>query len=277
MDGLVLQTGGQCVAAGAEPTTRTVELGLFFLVGVFGTGHCLGMCGPLVSVYADRMNETDAGGRSDHLSGRQVRQHLLFNAGRVVVYTLLGGLFGLFGLLTFASADAAVPLGDEVRAVVGVAVGTLVVATGAGYLRGRGGGIFARSFPAVGGAFRRVHGVLRHRVDDWVGGPRIFGLGFLHGFLPCPLLYPAFLYAFGRADPVGGALSLFVLGLGTFPALSLYGSLLQSVRAERRRTVHRLLGGVFLLLGTHTLLTGLRRLVVDASRLLSLPAYLPLG
>jgi hypothetical protein len=276
---LLQASGGTCVAPGSTPTTNTVELGLFFLVGLFGTGHCLGMCGPLVTIYADKMSDhgrTD-GGTGSVLTVTQVRQHLLFNSGRVVVYTLLGALFGLVGLVTFSSANATVPLGDEVRAVVGVAVGAGIVVTGASYLTGRAGTTLVRGIPLLDGVFRRVHGVLGARIDRWVGGPRIFGLGFLHGFLPCPLLYPAFLYAFGQADPVKGALSLFVLGVGTFPALFLYGTVFQSVSARRRRLVHRLLGGVFLLLGAHTLFAGLRLLGFDVPHLFSLPVYQPLG
>ncbi|RDZ95373.1 hypothetical protein DEQ92_21805, partial [Haloferax sp. Atlit-6N] len=66
-----MQTGGTCVAPGAQPpTTRTVELGLFVLVGLFGTGHCLGMCGPLVSMCADRMDGGGAGGAGGPTSAR---------------------------------------------------------------------------------------------------------------------------------------------------------------------------------------------------------------
>ena len=280
MDAVLLQAAGDtCVAPGSTPTTRSVELGLFFLVGLFGTGHCLGMCGPLVSIYADKMDEQE---RTDSSAGglltvRQVRQHALFNAGRVAVYTLLGAAFGTVGLVMFASANETVPYGDEIRAVVGVVVGAGIVVAGLSYLAGRAGTTLVSSIPVLDGLFRRVHSVLGARLDTWVGGPRIFGLGFLHGFLPCPLLYPAFLYAFGQADPIAGAVSLFVLGVGTFPAMFLYGTVFQSVSARRRRIVHRLLGGVFLLLGVHTLFAGLRLLGFDVPHLFSLPVYQPLG
>ena len=276
--GALLQTGGSCVAPGAQPpTARTVELGLFVLVGLFGTGHCLGMCGPLVSMYADRMDgDGQPGDRDDDfLSLYAVRQHLLFNAGRVTIYTILGAAFGLVGSLLFASAATTVPFGDEIRAAAGVVVGVTIVAAGVGYLTGSGTAIVDH-VPLLDRLFRRIHAFLSPRIDRWVGSERIFALGFVHGFLPCPLLYPAFLYAFSQADPAFGAISLAALGLGTFPALFLYGTLFQSIGARRRRAVHRLLGAVFLLLGAHTLAAGLRLFGIAVPHLFSLPHYQPL-
>ena len=77
--------------------------------------------------------------------------------------------------------------------------------------------------PVVGPLFRRLSNVLASRVDRLVGTPAIVGLGAVHGLLPCPIIYPAYLYAFALGDPVRGALSLFVLGVGTIPTLFLYG------------------------------------------------------
>jgi hypothetical protein len=269
--GVTLQTGGQCVAPGTQPTARSVELGLFFLIGLFGTGHCLGMCGPLVSLYADRMPS-----EGDRLTGFHVRQHLLFNAGRATIYTLLGGAFGLLGALMFTTANTTIPFGDEVRAATGVVVGATIVVVGAGYATGVGGRVLSGSLPLVGGLFARVHAALSARIDGWVGDEKIFALGFVHGFLPCPLLYPAFLYAFSQADPMRGATSLALLGAGTVPALLLYGTVLQSVPIRYRTLVHRLLGVAFVLLGVHTVAMGLTLLGYDVPHLLSLPFYQPL-
>ncbi|MFC7045894.1 sulfite exporter TauE/SafE family protein [Halobacteriaceae archaeon GCM10025711] len=266
------------MTTGSSPTTRTVELSLFFLIGIFGTGHCLGMCGPLVSIYSDRIDakEGTRAGQS-MLSWYVLRQHLLFNAGRVTIYTLLGAAFGLLGSVLFATADVTIPYGNEVRGVAGLAIGVVVVLAGASYLSGRAGAVVSGDLPVVGPVFSRTYRFLSARIDNWVGGPRIFGLGFVHGFLPCPLLYPAFLYAFAQADPVTGAASLFVLGLGTFPALFLYGTLFQSADFRHRRLVHRALGAVFVLLGVHTLTMALRLLGFAVPHLFSLPVYQPLG
>jgi sulfite exporter TauE/SafE len=230
---------------------QPVSLGVFLLIGLFGGAHCLGMCGPLVTTYADRMREQSA--ENDHRTGSRlsvgmVKQHGLFNLGRAVSYTLIGGLFGLGGSLVVISANQLTTALRELNIVVGFTIGVLIMAAGVSYLV-RGQVISLPGESLVTPVTAAVQSRLMRRVDDYVGGPRIALLGGIHGLLPCPLLYPAFLYAFAQAAPVRGALSLAALGLGTIPSLFLYGTLFQSVSVSTRMKLHRVLGVGFLVLG----------------------------
>jgi len=231
-------------------------VGLFAALGLVGSVHCLGMCGPLVALYAERM--PDDGGRGP--TAVHLRQHALFNAGRTVAYTAVGALMGAAGALLYDAAALA-SVGAGVRGVTGVVVGSLVVLTGVGYvLRGSAANVLP-SLPLLGSLFGRAQAALRARVDRWVEGPGIVGLGMLHGLLPCPLLYPAFLYAFGQGSPAEGALSLFALGLGTFPTLFVLGAVVGSADLSHRRLLHRVLGAVLIALGALPLRRGLSLLV----------------
>jgi len=231
----------------------TVSLGVFFLIGLFGGAHCLGMCGPLVTTYADRMNSGGStggstGGRSNRLSVGMVRQHGLFNLGRTLSYTLIGGIFGLAGSLVAVSVGELTTVLRELNIVVGFTVGVIIMAAGVNYLlRGRVLSLPGESL--FGPITRAVQRRLTARIDAYVDGPGIVGLGALHGLLPCPLLYPAFLYAFVQASPAGGAVSLAVLGLGTVPSLFVYGTLFQSLSTKTRMRLHRVLGVAFIGLG----------------------------
>ncbi len=148
-------------------------------------------------------------------------------------------------------------LGTAVRGVVGVAVGLAILAVGLGYLT-RGNAVdIAASVPVVGGLFRRVSAALVARVDAWVDGPGMVALGAMHGLLPCPLLYPAFLYAFATGSAVTGGLSLAALGLGTIPLVFAYGTAFGSLSPARRVAIHRVLGAVFLVLALVPLSNGL--------------------
>ena len=260
------------------PTGRQLGFGVFLLIGLFGSAHCLGMCGPLVTTYADRMRaenaDATAAANTDRLSMRMVRQHGLFNLGRTLSYTVLGGLFGLAGSVVFVSAASVTTAFRELNVVVGFAVGVLIMATGVSYLlRGRVPSLPGQSLVTPVTAAVQTH--LVSRVDDYVGDTRIALLGAVHGLLPCPLLYPAFLYAFVRASPVEGALSLAALGVGTVPSLFVYGTLFQSVSVATRTKLHRVLGVAFLLLGYIPTSHALMLVGVDLPTL-PVPFYQPL-
>ncbi|AGN00672.1 hypothetical protein L593_03605 [Salinarchaeum sp. Harcht-Bsk1] len=224
---------------------------VFFLVGFFGGAHCLGMCGPLVTMYAERFESDGRGPTTSAL-----RQHLLFNAGRTASYTVIGAFLGLLGGLLF-DAGALVSAANGVRGVVGIFVGTFIVAAGIGYITRGQPRFTAGSIPGVGGLFATVSGSLHARIDDWAAGPGIVGLGAIHGLLPCPLLYPAFLYAAASGSPIHGGLALAALGLGTVPALFVYGTVLDTASPTVRGRLHRALGVVFVVAGTIPLAKGL--------------------
>ena len=254
---------------GEAASAAQVELGVFLLIGLLGGAHCLGMCGPLVTVYADRMR-TD--GRTGAIGYYEVRQHALFNLGRTVSYAGLGAAFGLLGALVFDASALVTGVGTAVRAFTGVVVGVVILGVGARYLLASPGGHAV----AAGGPLGRLFGRVSNRLSDWARGPRIVGLGLLHGILPCPLLYPAFLYAFARGSPTVGALGLGVLGLGTFPTLFCYGTLIGSVSATNRARLHRVLGAAFVLLGWIPLAHGLALLGIGVPHL-EPPIYQPLA
>ncbi|WP_049927230.1 sulfite exporter TauE/SafE family protein [Halopiger goleimassiliensis] len=253
-------------------TLLGIDVALFLLIGLLAGAHCIGMCGPLVTVYASRMEDggvgTDGGtptrsrsgrsGRSSYLTTYAVRQHALFNLGRAASYTVLGAAFGALGGALFVTTAELTPVVESVRGVVGVLVGGFVFVTGAYYLGGRisGGGI---SLPGL----ERVTGWLTGHVDRLANGPGIVGLGALHGLLPCPVLYPAYLYAFTIGSPTGGAIALAALGIGTIPAVFAYGTLIESVDVAHRRRLHRLLGVAFVVLGYVLLAHGLMSLGID--------------
>ncbi|RLM84069.1 sulfite exporter TauE/SafE family protein [Halobellus sp. Atlit-38R] len=256
-----------------EVSASNVEAGVFLVIGALGGAHCLGMCGPLVSVYADRIEATDD---SDvGLSLRQVRQHALFNLGRAGGYAIVGAVLALVGALTVGAAESVVSIGNSIRAATGILVGALIMTTGASYLRG-GAGATVRLPGRLTAVFSRVSTALTSRVDALVGDARIAGLGFGHAFLPCPITYPAYLYAFVIGDPLRAAFLLSLLGLGTIPTLFVYGTALGTLSTGRRRTLHRVLGAAFLLLGYLPLAHGLMLVGIHLPHPM-IPVYQPLG
>ncbi|MCQ4332974.1 sulfite exporter TauE/SafE family protein [Natronomonas sp. F2-12] len=255
-----------------------VDVLLFLAIGLLGGAHCIGMCGPLVTMYSERMEPRSDGGtarktrrdRRAHLSLYEVRQHALFNVGRATSYTLLGAAFGALGGAVFVTAEQLTAAADPLRGVVGIAVGLFVIVAGGKYLLG--GGTAGIEIPGVG----RVTNWIVARIHGYVNGPGIVGLGALHGLLPCPILYPAYLFAFATGSALSGAVALASLGIGTIPAVFVYGTLVEAVDAVHRRRLHRVLGVAFLALGYVLFAHGLMALGIYIPHPM-LPHYQPLG
>lgn len=250
----------------ALPGQLSADLVLFFVVGLLGGAHCIGMCGPLVTVYSGKMSD-----RNDRLTTFEVRQHALFNLGRTGSYAFIGGLFGALGGVVYVTADTVTETADLFRGSMGAIVGLFVIAVGIYYLLGRtsvGGHL-----PGLGAS--RLLAPLMSRIDRLAAGPGIVGLGAVHGLLPCPILYPAFLYAFATGSPTAGALLLAALGIGTFPAVFLYGTIIDAVDPTSRRRLHRVLGAAFIVLGYVLFAHGLMSLGIMLPHP-SLPHYQPL-
>ncbi len=256
---------------------------LFLAIGLLGGAHCIGMCGPLVTTYAARMSDGDGGrtdggsggrststgvdrssgrrrsGRGSHLTPYEVRQHALFNLGRAASYTLIGASLGALGGVVLVTTATVTGAATAVRGVVGLGVGAAVMAVGVRYVAGGAtGGVH---LPGL----ERVTGWLTGHVDRLANGPGIVGLGAVHGLLPCPILYPAYLYAFASGSALSGGVALAALGVGTMPAVFLYGTLIGHVDAVHRRRIHRLLGVAFVILGY----------VLFAHGLMALGIYVP--
>jgi len=104
----------------------------------------------------------------------------------------------------------------------------------------------------------------------------IVGLVAIHAFLPYPMLYPAYLFAFASGPAATGGIALGALGIGTIPVVFLYGTIIQSIDVARRLRVYRLLGVVFVVLGYALFAHGLMALCVHLPHPI-LPHYQPSG
>lgn len=262
----------------ALAAVHPAELLAFAAVGVLAGAHCLGMCGPLVTLYADRLDRPDPApaGRTDpgpatdggtattpgtnratgllaRVDPVVARQQIAFNLGRTAGYAAIGALLGGVGALTYRTAGL-LAMGDGVRAAAGVLAGAIVLAMGVRYLAGGTPGTHLPGVDRVGAA---VTGRLAGRGGAWVRPPRVALVGAAHGLLPCPILYPAFLYALATGSPTRGGLALGALGLGTIPTMLVYGTALGSLDVRTRRRLHRALGAAFVVLALVPLSHGL--------------------
>ncbi len=215
-----------------------------FLMGFLGTGHCLGMCGPLVFAFPGQVGGMPA--------------HGAYHAGRILTYTMVGLVMGGIGrtILLIADQTKADPLGWMVGIQAGLALVAGVFMLGFGL--SRIGLIPEPEWLAVAAPAHipGARGLLR-RSDRSRPLPRMFITGLVMGLLPCGLSFGAFARALATANPLtGGGLTL-VFGLGTLPGLLLLGTGLSVLARRYRRHSDLLAGMVMILLAGRLLVDGI--------------------
>ncbi|MBK1679553.1 sulfite exporter TauE/SafE family protein [Rhodocyclus tenuis] len=211
-----------------------------FLVGLLGGGHCVGMCGGIVSALAlgatgkDSTSGGDAGqklpphrqpiGFAPAAAGSfsVLPLHLAYNAGRISSYVLAGAIAGALGGASLVLAGQ-LPL----RLVLAALASLMLIALGA-HLAGISSVL--TSVERLGQSLWRRISPLTRRFLPVRSVAQAFPLGLLWGWLPCGLVYSALVTSLGSGSAVNGALSMLAFGLGTLPNLLLAGLLAARLR-----------------------------------------------
>uniref|UniRef100_UPI002628D825 urease accessory protein UreH domain-containing protein n=1 Tax=Oceanispirochaeta sp. TaxID=2035350 RepID=UPI002628D825 len=211
--------------------------GLLFIIGLMTSVHCIGMCGGInltVSLSSVRK------GQSDPSPLRRALPGLLYNAGRVVSYTLIGGLVGALGsVISITGAIQGI--------IVGIA-GLFMIIMGFGML-----GIF----PGLSRFMPRLPQGLTSKIMGAGVGRGPFVVGFLNGFMPCGPLQSVQIYALGTGSALSGALSMFLFSLGTVPLMLGFGSLSTLMPRHTHGRILKVSALLVLLLGGGMVLRGM--------------------
>jgi sulfite exporter TauE/SafE len=204
-----------------------------FLVGLVGSLHCIGMCGPI----AIALPVPDSSNLS-FFTGR-----ILYNLGRVVTYSFLGAALGLVGS-KIALAGA--------QQIVSIVLGVVIII--AVLLPQNFKNYFAQHLliQKLAQPLKSNIGVLFKKGTF----SAMFLIGILNGFLPCGLVYVALAGAISSGDAISGATIMILFGLGTVPAMfaaSVFGKFINvGIRTKIRKAVPVLailLGIIFILRG----------------------------
>jgi len=192
----------------------SLDLWTAFLLGLVGSLHCAGMCGPLALALP-------AAGRTapGYLLGR-----VAYNVGRIMTYCLLGIIFGLAGW-TFLLAG--------VQRWVSIALGVALLL---GLFASRKLAL-ARPVTSAVNHLKSGMSALLHRRSFTA----LAVLGLLNGLLPCGLVYVACAGAAATGGIAAGGSYMAAFGLGTVPmmlAISLSGKLVPvSLRLKLVKTI----------------------------------------
>ena len=208
-----------------------------FAIGLLGSFHCLGMCGPIALALPVR----------NQASLRRWLGRLAYNLGRITTYALLGGLFGLLG-----QGLAVAGFQQTVSVLLGVMIilGVILPATLTHRLSPNHS--IARLVGRVKQSMQRLFAVRTYLA--------MFGLGTLNGLLPCGLVYVGLAGATATGYATEGATYMAVFGLGTLPMMLGVSVLGQWIDVPLRNKVRK---AVPVLVGMVGVLFILRGLALD--------------
>jgi len=166
---------------------------LAFFIGLFGSIHCIGMCGPLAFAIPVTENKW----------WLIIADKILYNLGRVVTYTLLGLVIGIIGRQLWIYG---------LQQWVSVIAGTLIVLAATSRilkLNIRNSRLTAKLFVPVN---KLLAYALKHHDGHFI-------VGLINGLLPCGFVYLALAGAINAPSALTAAQYMFWFGTGTFPLM----------------------------------------------------------
>ena len=173
---------------------------VLFIVGMLTSIHCVGMCGGIMLTQSLSKNSIVDENQNKFKS---LIPTILYNAGRVISYTIIGGIVGAIGSVLSLSLN--------VKAGLQIFAGVFMVVMGlnmAGF-----------------SLFRKFNIKLPWSSCQLKNKPKApFLVGMLNGLMPCGPLQTMQLYALGTGSALAGALSMFVFSLGTVPLMLIFGA-----------------------------------------------------
>lgn len=205
-----------------------------FVLGLMGSFHCAGMCGPIAIALP--------------LHGNTVPQKIfggtLYNIGRTLTYGVMGAIFGMLG-------QGIQLIGFQQK--VSVIMGALMIIS---VLFPK---LFKNQYRMDKSWFSFV-GKLKKTIAQLFSirsFQSLFFIGMLNGLLPCGLVYMAIAGAIGTGGVVEGSLYMILFGLGTIPmllAISLAGNILS---LAVRNKINKLIPVLVVVVGILFVLRGL--------------------
>lgn len=208
-----------------------VSYGMLFGTGLLTSIHCIGMCGA-IGIFA----------QTEYNSVRSLSRPILYNTGRVISYTLTGGIVGLAG--------SVFSINTKLRGIIILIAGIFM---------------FLMALSMLG----LIHFHLPHfsffRHFPKRTGPFLIGL--LNGLMPCGPLQAMQLYSLSAGSFFKGALAMFLFALGTVPLMFFSGALINLTRGRIRVIIGEFATVLVLVLSVSMMNRGLLGLGADLSGL----------
>lgn len=192
---------------------------VLFVIGLFTSLHCVGMCGGIM--LSQSISNEVKGKFQSFLPA------FYYNVGRVLGYTVLGGIVGAIGSVLSVSIGF--------MSGVAIVAGIFMIVMGlnmAGF--------------TIGKKYLKIP-LPSHTLNQKGKAP--FLVGILNGLMPCGPLQTMQLYALGTGSALEGATSMLVFALGTLPLMLSFGTLTSLFSKDSTKRLMKLSGVFVIVLG----------------------------
>ena len=205
-----------------------------FILGLLGSFHCVGMCGPIAFMLpVDRTNTV-----------KKSTQIAIYHIGRLLAYSIIGLVFGLIGKSLYIFGFQ-----QQLSIIIGVLMILVVL-------------IPQQIFNKYN--FSKPVFILISKVKSALGSAMkkktmdtFLTIGFLNGFLPCGLVYMALFGAIAGGNAINGSLYMAVFGLGTIPLMTTAIYFSQFLKGTVRQHIQKAIPVFVILIGALFILRGL--------------------
>ncbi len=188
-----------------------------FSVAILGSiGHCIGMCGGIVLAYSGKLANNGVVSKAKLLGF-----HLLYNLGRITTYVALGAAVGFIGSMF--------SLDNTLKAALFIIAGILMILAGLSLF----GKIKFLNYLEVSLQNTKWYQNNFQQALNLKTPLSLYMLGILNGLLPCGFVYAFLFSAAGFGSALYGALIMLSFGLGTMPALFIFGLLANTILAKQ--------------------------------------------
>ena len=217
------------------------DYGLAFVAGVLGSGHCLGMCGALVSGYFMK-----AGASKRYLP------YFIYQFARIFVYTMVGFAAAALGVVLVSSG-----VFGKIQSILQMFIGFIVILLALGIL---GWIPFQGSAKLIPMKLLR-RGYAESRTQGPLIGAAIAGL--LNGLMPCPLTFAMAVKATSATSITEGGLLMLSFGAGTLPTMLFVSVAFGKMSANFRGLMLKSAAVIMIIMGCNTVYMGLSFYVTE--------------
>ena len=205
-----------------------------FILGLLGSFHCVGMCGPIAFMLPVDRNNTF----------KKVTQISLYHIGRLISYSIMGLVFGLIGkgLNLFGFQQ-------QLSIIIGVVMIIVILIP---YKTFNKYNISKPIYKVISKVKSALPSALKKKTSD-----TFLTIGFLNGFLPCGLVYMAVFGAIAGGNAAEGSLYMAFFGLGTIPLMTTAIYFSNFLKGAMRQKIQKAIPVFVVLIGVLFILRGL--------------------